>query len=82
MAKSVLSEWLRSTLELLVDDPTSIRLHELEGEQAKVFEVSVSRHDIGKVIGRNGKTADALRWVLYAIAGKEKKRAVLQIVDN
>ena len=82
MAKSVLSEWLRSTLELLVDDPTSIRLHELEGEQAKVFEVSVSKHDIGKVIGRNGKTADALRWVLYAIAGKEKKRAVLQIVDN
>jgi len=47
-----------------------------------VYEVTVAKSDIGKVIGRNGKTADSVRWILYAIAGKEKKRAVLQIVDN
>jgi predicted RNA-binding protein YlqC (UPF0109 family) len=83
MAKGTnLTDWLRMTLELLVDDPSSVRLNEIEGEQARVYEVTVAKSDIGKVIGRNGKTADSVRWILYAIAGKERKRAVLQIVDN
>jgi len=77
-----LTDWLRTTVELLVDDPSSIRLNEIEGEQARVYEVTVAKSDIGKVIGRNGKTADSMRWILYALAGKERKRAVLQIVDN
>lgn len=77
-----LTEWLRMTLELLVDDPDSVRLNEIEGEQARVYEVTVAKSDIGKVIGRSGKTADSVRWILYAIAGKERKRSVLQIVDN
>lgn len=77
-----LTDWLRTTIELLVDDPSSIRLNEIEGEQARVYEVTVAKSDIGKVIGRNGKTADSMRWILYALAGKERKRAVLQIVDN
>lgn len=77
-----LTSWLKMTLELLVDDPTSVRLNEIEGEQARVYEVTVAKSDIGKVIGRSGKTADSIRWILYAIAGKERKRAVLQIVDN
>ena len=81
MSKSKLSEWLEGTLELLVDSPDSVRLKEIEGEQARVYEVFVAKEDIGKVIGRGGKTADAIRWILYAIAGKEKKRTVLQIVD-
>jgi predicted RNA-binding protein YlqC (UPF0109 family) len=76
------TEWLRTTLQLLVDDPDSVRLNEIEGEQARVYEVTVAKSDIGKVIGRSGKTADAVRWILYAIAGKERKKAVLQIVDN
>lgn len=80
--KGNLTEWLRETLKLLVDEPEAVRLSEIEGEQAKVYEVTVSKADIGKVIGRNGKTADSVRWILYAIAGKERKRAVLQIVDN
>ena len=77
-----LTEWLKTTLELLVDDPSSVRINAIEGEQARVYEVTVAKSDIGKVIGRSGKTADSVRWILYAIAGKERKRAVLQIVDN
>lgn len=82
MKENTLTEWLQMTLELLVDDSASVRLNEIEGEQAKVYEVTVAKSDIGKVIGRSGKTADAIRWILYAIAGKERKKAVLQIVDN
>ncbi len=82
MVKGKLTEWLRTTLELLVDDPSAVKLNEILGDQAMVYEVSVAREDLGKVIGRGGKTADAIRWILYAIAGKERKRAVLQIVDK
>ena len=77
-----MKEWLTMTLELLVDAPESVRVHETEGEQARVYEVTVAKEDIGKVIGRGGQTADAVRWILYAIAGKEKKRTVLQVIDN
>jgi len=80
--KNTLTPWLKTTLQLLVDDPDSVRINEIEGEQARVFEVMVAKDDIGKVIGRGGKTADAVRWVLYAIAGKDRKRTVLQIVDH
>lgn len=82
MEKHALTKWLETTLQLLVDDPASVRLNEIEGEQARVYEVMVAKADIGKVIGRGGKTADAVRWILYAIAGKERKRTVLQIVDQ
>ena len=77
-----MTEWLTMTLELLVDAPEQVRVNEIEGEQARVYEVTVAKEDIGKVIGRSGKTADAVRWILYAIAGKEKKRTVLQVVDR
>ncbi len=77
-----LTSWLRTTLELIVDNPSEVRLNEIEGEQAIVYEVTVAKADLGKVIGRGGKTADAIRWILYAIAGKARKRAVLQIVDK
>ena len=79
---NALTQWLKTTLQLLVDDPNSVRINEIEGEQARVFEVMVAKEDIGKVIGRGGKTADAVRWILYAIAGKDRKRTVLQIVDQ
>lgn len=80
--KNSLNEWLRFTLELLVDIPDNVKLSEIEGEQARVYEVTVHDSDIGKVIGRKGKTADAIRWILYAISGKERKRTILQIVDR
>jgi len=82
MQKNSLNEWLRFTLELLVDIPENVKLSEIEGEQARVYEVNVDDSDIGKVIGRKGRTADAIRWILYAISGKERKRTVLQIVDR
>ena len=77
-----MKEWLTMTIELLVDDPEMVRVHETEVEQARIYDVTVAKVDIGKVIGRGGKTADAVRWVLYAIAGKEKKRTVLQVIDK
>ena len=78
---TTLSDWLRLTLELLVDDPSAVILSEIEGEQARVYEVSVAKEDVGKVIGRKGQTADAIRWILYAVSNRERKRTLFQIID-
>jgi len=78
---TTLSDWLRLTLELLVDDPSAVSLSEIEGEQARVYEVSVAKEDVGKVIGRKGQTADAIRWILYAVSNRERKRTLFQIID-
>lgn len=65
----------------LVDKPDEVVLTELQGEKTTVFELRVAKEDLGKVIGKQGKTARAIRIILNATATKLKKRAVLEIVE-
>ncbi|MDA0692812.1 MAG: KH domain-containing protein [Nitrospinae bacterium] len=65
----------------LVDKPDEVVLTELQGENITVFELRVAKEDLGKVIGKQGKTARAIRIILNATATKLKKRAVLEIVE-
>jgi predicted RNA-binding protein YlqC (UPF0109 family) len=65
----------------LVDKPDEVQLVELEGERTAVFELRVAKEDLGKVIGKQGKTARAIRTIVNATATKLKKRAVLEIVE-
>jgi len=65
----------------LVDKPDEVVLTELQGEKTTVFELRVAKEDLGKVIGKQGKTARAIRILLNATATKLKKRAVLEIVE-
>jgi hypothetical protein len=67
----------------LVDKPDSVELTEEENEANKVvFELKVDPEDVGKVIGRKGRTANAIRTLLSAVAAREGKRAILEIVDK
>jgi predicted RNA-binding protein YlqC (UPF0109 family) len=67
----------------LVDKPDSVQLTEEEKEANKVvFELKVDQEDVGKVIGRKGRTANAIRTLLSAVAAREGKRAILEIVDK
>ncbi len=67
----------------LVDKPDSVELTEEEKEANKViFELKVDPEDVGKVIGRKGRTANAIRTLLSAVAAREGKRAILEIVDK
>lgn len=67
----------------LVDKPDSVQLTEEEREANKVvFELKVDPEDVGKVIGRKGRTANAIRTLLSAVAAREGKRAILEIVDR
>jgi uncharacterized protein len=65
----------------LVDEPEAVSVQEVEGERVTVLELRVAQSDLGKVIGKQGRTARALRTILNANATKLRKRAVLEIVE-
>ena len=65
----------------LVDKPDEVEISEIEGDVTTILELKVAKEDLGKVIGKQGKTAHAMRSILNATATKLKKRAVLEIVE-
>jgi hypothetical protein len=65
----------------LVDKPEEVEVKELEGEQTSVLELKVAKEDLGKVIGRQGRTARAMRTILGAASIRAKKRTVLEILE-
>ena len=65
----------------LVDNPDAVVVTEVEGEQTSVLELKVAKEDLGKVIGKQGRTARAMRTILSASSTKEKKRCVLEILE-
>jgi predicted RNA-binding protein YlqC (UPF0109 family) len=65
----------------LVDHPEAVQVSETEGDQAYVLELKVAKEDVGKVIGRQGRTARAIRAVLNAVSTRVKKRVALEILE-
>jgi len=65
----------------LVDNPDQVSVSEVEGNQTSVLELKVAREDLGKVIGKQGRTARAMRTILSAASAKIKKRSVLEIIE-
>ncbi len=65
----------------LVDKPEAVEVKEVEGEQTSVIELKVAKEDLGKVIGKQGRTARAMRTILSAASTKIRKRAVLEIIE-
>ncbi len=65
----------------LVDKPESVEVTEIDGEQTLVIELKVAKEDLGKVIGKQGRTAQAMRTILGAVSTKLKKRSVLEIIE-
>ncbi|MAR69397.1 MAG: KH domain-containing protein [Nitrospinota bacterium] len=65
----------------LVDQPDEVEVAEVKGDKTTVLELRVAKDDLGKVIGKQGKTAHAIRTILNATATKLKQRAVLEIME-
>lgn len=65
----------------LVDNPDAVSVQEVEGNQTSVLELKVAKEDLGKVIGKQGRTARAMRTILSAASAKVKKRTVLEILE-
>lgn len=65
----------------LVDDPDKVQVNEVAGEQTTVVELTVAKEDLGKVIGKQGRTAKSMRTILNAASTKLNKRSVLEIME-
>jgi len=65
----------------LVDHPREVRITEIKGEKSIVYELRCHGEDVGKVIGRSGKTVGAMRTLLGAIAARDGRRAMLEVVE-
>ncbi len=67
--------------QALVDQPEDVSVVEIEGSHSSVLELSAAKSDLGKIIGKNGRTAQAIRTVLGAASGKSRRRYRLEILD-
>jgi predicted RNA-binding protein YlqC (UPF0109 family) len=76
-----LKELVRYMAEALVDYPERVQVNEVEGSSTSVIELRVAKEDLGKVIGKQGRTARAMRTILSAASTKIRKRAVLEIIE-
>ena len=76
-----MKEMIETIVQALVDQPDFVSVTEIDGVRTSILELKVAKTDIGKVIGKQGRTAGALRTILGAVSAKAKKRTVLEIID-
>jgi predicted RNA-binding protein YlqC (UPF0109 family) len=72
---------LETIAKSLVDNPDAVNITEIDGERTIIFELRCDAQDIGKVIGKSGKTVGAMRTLLNSMAAKQGRKAVLEVVD-
>ena len=77
-----MKELIESIVRALVDNPEQVEVQEVIGERAHVLELRVAKSDLGKVIGKSGAHAAALRTLMNAASGKNKRRYILDIVED
>ncbi|MBR6033308.1 MAG: KH domain-containing protein [Clostridia bacterium] len=75
-----MKEILETIIRNLVSNPNEISVNEIEGEKAIIFEVKVAESDMGKIIGKEGRVAKAIRTVVKAVASKEGKRVTIEFI--
>jgi uncharacterized protein len=75
------AELMEKLAKALVDNPEKVMVQELKGRSTSVIELRVAKEDVGKIIGKKGRNADALRTILGAVGMKERKTYVLEIID-
>lgn len=76
---------MKETLELiinsLVNDKEAVSINEIDGKKSVIFEVKVAENDMGKVIGKEGRIAKAIRTIMKSLAAKEEKRITIEFID-
>lgn len=78
----IVKELVHKIVEALVDNPDEIDINEIKSRQSIVIELKVAKEDLGKVIGKQGRNAQALRTILGAASKKENKHAILEIIED
>ena len=76
-----MKDLIKYIAQALVDHPEAVTVSEVEGEQTSVIELKVAKDDLGKIIGKQGRTARSIRTILAAASAKIKKRSLLEIME-
>jgi predicted RNA-binding protein YlqC (UPF0109 family) len=76
-----MKDLITAIVQAIVDQPEEVKVNEIAGEHTSVLELRVAKTDMGKVIGKRGRTAQAIRTILSAASGKAGKRYILEIVE-
>lgn len=77
-----MKELVEHLARALVTNPDAVQVNEVEGETASVLELKVAHEDLGRVIGKEGRTAKAIRTILNAVASRAERKVVLEIVED
>ncbi|MFC1890819.1 KH domain-containing protein [Thermodesulfobacteriota bacterium] len=77
----MMKELIAYMAKALVDNPDEVKVNEIQGAHTSVIELKVAKEDIGKIIGKQGRTAQSLRTILNAASTKEKRRCTLEILE-
>jgi len=78
----MLKEFLENIIKPIVDKPDEVNITEVEGESVCIYKLRVDSKDFGKVIGKHGQNANAIRTILHAVSGRVGKRGVLEILEE
>ena len=76
-----MKERLELIINSLVNDKEAVSINEIDGEKSVIFEVKVAESDMGKVIGKEGRIAKAIRTIMKSLAAKEEKRITIEFID-
>jgi predicted RNA-binding protein YlqC (UPF0109 family) len=76
-----MKELIKHIVQAMVDHPEQIAISAVEGKHITVLEVKVAKEDIGKIIGKQGRNAQAIRTILTAASAKTKKRTIMEIIE-
>jgi predicted RNA-binding protein YlqC (UPF0109 family) len=79
--EAMMRQLIEDIVRSLVDKPDDVQIKEVVGEHAHVLELRVAKEDLGKVIGKGGAHASAIRTLMAAASGKDKKRYILEIIE-
>ena len=77
-----MSQVIENLIKRLVTQPDEVKVTENQGDQTNVFEVKVAKEDMGRVIGKKGRIIEALRTIVFAFGVKQKKRCLLQLIEE
>jgi uncharacterized protein len=77
-----MKELVETLAKALVDKPDEVRINETEGESVIILEINVADDDVGKIIGKEGRIANAIRTVVKAAAAKQKKKVTVEIITK
>jgi len=82
LSEDLMKALVTAIVQALVDKPDEVQIKEVIGDHAHVLELRVAKEDLGKVIGKGGAHASAIRTLMAATSGKQKKRYILEIIEN